>query len=35
MNSGAAPELVFEQQGDVRNVVHIPHYQGLLKESAL
>lgn len=32
MNSSALPELVFEQQGDVRNVVHPHHYQRLLQE---
>jgi predicted ABC-type ATPase len=32
MNSDATPELVFEQQGELRNVVHAPHYQHLLKE---
>jgi predicted ABC-type ATPase len=35
MNSDATPELVFEQQGDVRNIVHAQHYQHLLKEAAL
>lgn len=35
MNSGATPELVFEQQGDQRNVVHTAHYQHLLHEAAL
>lgn len=35
MNSNATPELVFEQQGDVRNVAHAPHYQHLLKEAVL
>ena len=34
MNSDFAPELVFEQQGDVRNVVHSMHYERLLKEAA-
>lgn len=33
MNSDATPELVFEQKGDVRNVVHPQHYQHLLKET--
>lgn len=33
MNSDASPELVFEQQGEVRNVVHMPYYQHLLKEA--
>jgi predicted ABC-type ATPase len=35
MNSDAIPELVFEQQGEVRSVVHIEYYQHLLKEAAL
>lgn len=35
MNSDATPELVFEQQGEVRNVVHTQYYQYLLKEAAL
>lgn len=35
MNSDATPELVFEQQGEVRNVVHTQYYQHLLKEAAL
>ena len=35
MNSDASPELVFEQQGEVRNVVHTQYYQYLLKEAAL
>ncbi len=34
MNSNAVPELVFEQQGDVRNIVHAPHHEHLLKEAA-
>lgn len=33
MNSDASPELVFEQQGEVRNVLHMPYYQHLLKEA--
>jgi predicted ABC-type ATPase len=33
MNSSAVPELVFEQQGDVRNVVHAQHHEHLLKEA--
>ncbi len=33
MNSSAVPELVFEQQGDVRNIVHAQHHEHLLKES--
>ena len=33
MNSDASPELVFEQQGEVRNVVHMPYYQHFLKEA--
>jgi predicted ABC-type ATPase len=35
MNSDASPELVFEQQGEVRSVVHTEYYQHLLKEAAL
>lgn len=35
MNSDATPELVFEQQGEVRSVVHTQFYQHLLKEAAL
>lgn len=35
MNSSALPELVFEQQGDIRNIVHPDHYQHLLQEIAL
>lgn len=34
MNSGAVPELVFEQQGELRNVVHAAHYDHLLQEIA-
>lgn len=33
MNSDASPELVFEQQGEVRNVLHMQYYQHLLKEA--
>ncbi len=33
MNSNAMPELIFEQQGDMRNVVNPLHYQHLLKEA--
>lgn len=35
MNSNALPELVFEQQGDVRNIVQPYHYQHLLQEVSL
>lgn len=35
MNSGPAPELVFEQQEDQRNVVNVAYYQLLLQESEL
>jgi predicted ABC-type ATPase len=35
MNSSAVPELVFEQQGDVRNIVHAQHHEHLLKEATL
>lgn len=34
MNGDTVPELVFEQQGDVRNVAHNYHYQILLREAA-
>jgi len=34
MNSSALPELVFEQQGDVRNIVHAQHHELLLKDAA-
>lgn len=33
MNSDAAPELVFEQQGEVRNIVHTTFYQHLQREA--
>lgn len=33
MNSTAVPELVFEQQGKVRNIVHAQHHEHLLKEA--
>ncbi len=33
MNSGAVPELVFEQHGELRNVVHPIYYQILLQEA--
>ena len=33
MNSGATPELVFEQQGSTRTVAHTQYYQHLLKEA--
>lgn len=32
MNSSTLPELVFEQQGGVRNIIHPHHYQHLLRE---
>jgi len=35
MNSGAMPELVFEQHGEQRSIAHASHYQHLLKESEL
>jgi len=35
MNNGLIPELVFEQAGDVRKVVHTAHYQRLQQESKL
>ncbi len=34
MNGGDLPELVFEQQGDSRVIVHPNHYQHLLQEAA-
>lgn len=34
MNSAAVPELVFEQQGELRNVIHPIYYQILLQETA-
>lgn len=33
MNSGSLPELVFEQQGELRNIVQPLHYRHLLQES--
>ena len=33
MNDGASPTLVFEQQGDNRDIVHDDHYQLLLEEA--
>ena len=33
MNCTPQPELVFEQQGELRNVVHPAHYQLLLQEA--
>ena len=33
MNSGATPELVFEQQGSTRTVAHTQYYQYLLQEA--
>ena len=33
MNSGDTPELVFEQQGQLRNIVNEEHYQHLLKQA--
>jgi len=35
MNSGANPELVFEQRGDKRIVIHKEHFRCLEKESCL
>jgi predicted ABC-type ATPase len=34
MNSGSLPELVFEQQGQVRHVIQAGLYELLLKEAA-
>lgn len=33
MNSGPVPELVFEQQVKLRNIVHAGHYRHLQKEA--
>lgn len=33
MNSGAIPELVFEQHGERRQIANVMHYQHLLRES--
>ncbi len=33
MNSDAEPVLIFEQQGESRNIVHSSHYQRLLMEA--
>jgi len=33
MNSGTVPELVFEQQGELCNIVHAEHYRHLQKEA--
>jgi len=35
MNSGDAPELVFEQQQNNRTIIHESYYHRLLKESGL
>lgn len=34
MNSSAAPELVFEQLGELRNIVHAAHFRHLQKEAS-
>lgn len=34
MNSSAAPELVFEQHGDVRNILQAQHHAHLLNEAS-
>lgn len=34
MNSGPVPELVFEQHGDLRNIVHAGHFRHLQQEAA-
>lgn len=34
MNSGVLPELIFEQQGEVRNIIHAGLYHRLLEEIA-
>ncbi|PKM02194.1 MAG: hypothetical protein CVV17_06060 [Gammaproteobacteria bacterium HGW-Gammaproteobacteria-7] len=33
MNDSASPQLVFEQQGDSRDVIHADYYQLLLEEA--
>jgi predicted ABC-type ATPase len=33
MNSTPQPDLIFEQQGELRNIVHAKHYQLLLQEA--
>lgn len=33
MNSDAMPELIFEQQRDLRNVIHADHYRHLQREA--
>jgi len=33
MNSGPFLELIFEQQEQMRNVIHVDHYQHLLQEA--
>jgi hypothetical protein len=33
MNDCETPQLVFEQHGDDRNVIHDDHYQLLLKDA--
>ena len=35
MDSGVNPELVFEQYGEIRNVVHEEHYRLMQEESHL
>jgi hypothetical protein len=35
LNAEALPVLVFEQQGEWRNVVHAAHYQALQQEAKL
>jgi len=35
MNSGTFPELIFEQQGQMRNVIQADFYQHLLQEAAI
>ncbi|NMG16277.1 hypothetical protein [Aromatoleum bremense] len=34
MNNGTVPELVFEQQGELCNIVHAEHYRHHQKEAA-
>jgi predicted ABC-type ATPase len=33
LNAGPVPELVFDQEGELRNIVHPEHYQALLQKA--
>jgi predicted ABC-type ATPase len=33
MNIDTLPELIFEQQGELRSIVHAAHYQHLLEQA--